>query len=262
MPGSAPCVAVLGLGEAGSLVAADLLAAGVRVRGYDPAVDPAEHGVEACQGEADAARGAAVVLSVNSATEAGVALANGLPGVGPDAIWADLNTADRATKERLADAAAKADLAFVDVALMSPVPGRGLGTPMLVSGVAAQRYAELMSPLGAQVTTLPGPAGVAATRKLVRSVFFKGMAAAVIEALAAARSAGCEDWLRGNIADEFERAGPATVDRIEDGTYRHAVRRAEEMKAASELLEDLRVPARIARAAWESLEEIVRSSDR
>ena len=34
-------IAVLGLGEAGSVIARDLLAAGVQVRGYDPAVTAA-----------------------------------------------------------------------------------------------------------------------------------------------------------------------------------------------------------------------------
>jgi 3-hydroxyisobutyrate dehydrogenase-like beta-hydroxyacid dehydrogenase len=50
------------------------------------------------------------------------------------------------------------------------------------------------------VDVLPGPPGAAAARKLVRSVFYKGLAAAVTEALRAARAAGCEPWLRDNIA--------------------------------------------------------------
>ena len=37
---------------------------------------------------------------------------------------------------------------------------------------------------------LDGPAGLAAARKLLRSVFYKGMAASIVEALDAARAAG------------------------------------------------------------------------
>ena len=51
-----------------------------------------------------------------------------------------------------------------------------------------------------------GEAGAAAARKLVRSVFYKGLAAAVTEALRAARAAGCEQWLR-QLAEEQGAAG-------------------------------------------------------
>ena len=62
-------IAVLGLGEAGSAIARDLVAAGVVVRGYDPAVT-AGPGITDTPGEAEAARGADLVLSVNSAKAA------------------------------------------------------------------------------------------------------------------------------------------------------------------------------------------------
>ncbi len=139
---------------------------------------------------------------------------------------------------------------------MSPVPGNGLRTPMLASGPAAGRFAGIVGALGATVQVLPGPPGVAATRKLVRSVFYKGMAAAVIEALRAARAAGCEDWLRENIAQELASASTETLDRLEQGSVRHARRRAEEMTAAAELLTDLRIPARVATASARWLEQL------
>jgi 3-hydroxyisobutyrate dehydrogenase-like beta-hydroxyacid dehydrogenase len=183
-----PVIAVLGLGEAGSAIAADLVAAGARVRGYDPAVTAAE-GITDTAGEADAARGADLVLSVNSAKAAVEALAAGLAGLRPDALWADLNTASPGTKRQLAGIAAAAGVPFADVAMMAPVPGRGLRVPMLASGPGAARYAGVLTPLGANVEVYDGPAGLAASKKLLRSVFYKGMAAAVTEALEAARAA-------------------------------------------------------------------------
>ena len=104
---------------------------------------------------------------------------------------------------------------------------------------------------------LAGPPGTAAARKLVRSVFYKGLAAAVIEALAAARAAGCEEWLRGNIAAELAAAGPATLDRLETGSVRHARRRADEMAAAAGLLGELGIPARITRASEDWLRDLI-----
>ena len=119
---------------------------------------------------------------------------------------------------------------------MSPVPGKGLRTPMLVSGEAADRYAELLAGLGADVAVQPGPVGTAISRKLLRSVFYKGLAAAVVEALRGAEAAGCADWLRGNIAAELAGFDERTVDRLVDGTHTHARRRADEMAAATEQL--------------------------
>src|ERR1700745_3242908 len=95
-----PVVAVLGLGEAGSPIAAGLVAAGAVVRGFDPRVRPGP-GVTACTGDADTCRGAAVVVSLTCAHEAEEALVAALPGVGPGTIYADLNTASAQAKLHL-----------------------------------------------------------------------------------------------------------------------------------------------------------------
>ncbi len=85
--GNTLVIAVLGLGEAGSVIARDLIAAGaldrgsaagVLVRGYDPAVAAAEPVIDTGS-EAEAARGAHLVLSVNSAKAAVDAFRAGLP---------------------------------------------------------------------------------------------------------------------------------------------------------------------------------------
>ena len=260
--GPAVVVAVLGLGEAGSRIAADLAGAGATVRGFDPLVPAGSiAGVQACAGDADACRGASLVLSLTCAHEAEDALASALPGIGDSAIYADLNTASSQLKARLAERAAGAGIAFTDVALMSPVPVNGLGTPMLSCGPAADRFARVVGRLGGTVEVLPGPPGTAAARKLVRSVFYKGLAAAVTEALRAARAAGCEDWLRQNIRQELSNASPATVDRLEQGSVRHARRRADEMNAAAELLTGLGIPARVASASAQWLEQLMAEQD-
>jgi len=171
----------------------------------------------------------------------------------PDAVWADLNTASPGAKRELAGIAAAHGVPFTDIAIMAPVPGRGLAVPMLASGAAAARTAELLRRLGASVEVMDGDAGLAAERKLLRSVFFKGMSAAVVEALAAGRAAGCEEWLREVIVTELTAAGASTVDRLVTGTHRHSVRRTAEMAAAAEMLGELGVPSDVAVAARDQL---------
>ncbi|WP_210584511.1 NAD(P)-dependent oxidoreductase [Streptomyces sp. GESEQ-35] len=250
-------IAVLGLGEAGGAIAGDLVAAGARVRGYDPKVS-APPGVVDTGSEAEAAAGSDLVLSVNSASDAVDALRAGLAGASPDSLWADLNTASPALKRHLGEIAGDSGIDFVDVSLMATVPGRGLRTAMLASGPGSARYAGLLRPLGADVDVLDGPAGLAAERKLLRSVFYKGLAAAAVEALDAARAAGCEDWLREIIAEELTRADATTLDRLVEGSRRHAVRRTAEMKAAADMLGDLDVPPLIATASRDLLRRLSR----
>jgi 3-hydroxyisobutyrate dehydrogenase-like beta-hydroxyacid dehydrogenase len=248
-------IAVLGLGEAGSAIGRDLVVAGADVRGYDPRPITVD-GVARRGSEAEAVGDADLVLSLNSSHDAMTALENALPALRPGTIWADLNTASPGLKVALAERAAERDVRVVDVALMSPVPGKGLRTPMLVSGEAAGRYVELLAGLGADAEVQPGPVGTAISRKLLRSVFYKGLAAAVVEALRGAEAAGCADWLRGNIAAELAGLDERAVDRLVDGTHAHARRRADEMAAATEQLEELGVTARIAPAARDLLVEL------
>ncbi|WP_306209221.1 NAD(P)-dependent oxidoreductase [Actinoplanes sp. RD1] len=248
-------IAVLGLGEAGAEIARDLVAAGADIHGYDPRCTPPD-GVTACENETRAVRDAVLVLSVNSSHDAVPALVNALPGLAPGTVWADLNTAAPAAKAGLAGLCAPHGVVVADVALMAPVPGKGLRTPMLVSGEGATRYEAIMSGLGADVTIQPGPAGEAISRKLLRSVFYKGLAAAVMEALAAGEAAGCGDWLRANIAAELAGFDQHAVDRLVDGSLRHARRRADEMAAASDQLRELGVRPRIAEAARDLLSDL------
>src|SRR3954470_23431078 len=115
-------VAVLGLGEAGSAIAADLVAAGVTVRGYDPAVQGVES-VEDFGSEALAARGADVVLSVNSASAAVEAARVAATELRSGQVFADLNTAAPALKREVGSIVEPTGAAFADVALLRPVPG-------------------------------------------------------------------------------------------------------------------------------------------
>ena len=243
-------IAVLGIGEAGSAIIGDLLAARVDVRAYDPRVS-APPGAVACRDEADAAQGADLVLSVNSAADSVAAARVGGSACRPGAIWADLNTAAPERKLEV-EAILPQFVETADVALMAPVPGRGLRTPMIASGPGGASVASVLVPLGASVSVLAEPVGSAARRKLLRSVFFKGMSAAVTESITAAEACGLGAWMREEITRSLVDAGEGTVDRLEEGSRRHAVRREHEMSAAVAMLHGLGVPPRISAAseAW------------
>src|SRR3954465_1483806 len=188
-------IAVLGLGEAGGRIAADLAAAGCTVRGWDPA--RAIDGIANATSDVDAVGAADVVLSLNAASAA-LAVAQGVAGaLRSDAVYADLNTAAPALKREVAGAV---PVAFADVALVGVVPSTGLRTATLASGAGAERFAQLFRPLGMPVDVVGAEPGDAAGLKLLRSVFMKGIAAAAVESLEAAEAAGVAGRGRAEIA--------------------------------------------------------------
>jgi 3-hydroxyisobutyrate dehydrogenase-like beta-hydroxyacid dehydrogenase len=244
-----PAIAVLGLGEAGGAIAADLARTGTRVLGFDPARDPPD-GVEATADAPSAVEPAEIVVSINSATVALEVAETVAPALRSGSLYADLNTGPPALKRAVAAAVEPA--AFADVALMEPVPDWGARTPSLASGEGAVRFAAAFERFGMPVTTVGPEPGAAAARKLARSVFMKGQAAAIGEALEAAQRLGCEEWLYKNIESSMTAADGRLLRRLVEGSRRHAGRRVDEMAAAVAMLEELGVEPRVAAAseAW------------
>jgi 3-hydroxyisobutyrate dehydrogenase-like beta-hydroxyacid dehydrogenase len=234
-------VAVLGLGEAGGRIAADLVAAGCNVRGWDPVRQLA--GIPGAPSDCAAVRGADVVLSLTTAAFALEAAARVAGELTDDAVYADLNTAAPLLKRQLA---AALPVRFADVALIGTVPASGLTTPTLASGAGAERFAALFRPLGMPVDVVGASPGEAAGLKLLRSVFMKGVAAAAIESLEAARLAGAEERVHADIAGVI---GEPLLERFLSGSRAHAARRVDEMNAAAAYVEELGVEPRIASAA-------------
>jgi 3-hydroxyisobutyrate dehydrogenase-like beta-hydroxyacid dehydrogenase len=244
-----PAIALLGLGEAGGAIAADLARTGARVLGFDPVRD-APDGVEAATDAVGAVEPAEIVVSVNSAAVALELAETVAPALGPGRLYADLNTGAPGLKRAVAATVKPA--AFADVALMEPVPDWGVRTPSLASGEGAARFAAAFERFGMPVTTVGPEPGAAAARKLARSVFMKGQAAAIGEALEAAQRLGCEEWLYKNIESSMTAADGRLLRRLVEGSRRHAGRRVDEMSAAVAMLEELGVEPRVAAAseAW------------
>jgi 3-hydroxyisobutyrate dehydrogenase-like beta-hydroxyacid dehydrogenase len=254
-------VALLGLGEAGSVLAGDLVAAGASVRGFDPVTAGEIAGLDRADDPRAAVAGSDVVLSVTAASAAIEAAGSAADGLRAGQVYADLNSSGAALKRAVAEVVAPTGAQFADVALMGVVPREGLRTPALVSGPGARAFAERLGPLGMPVEVLGEEPGAAATRKLLRSVFMKGLAASCLESLRAARAAGCEDWMREEIAGVLERGDDALLERLVAGSARHATRRIGEVADARELLAELGIEPRVTQAAGGWLAQLQREGN-
>lgn len=242
-------VAILGLGEAGSLYSAGFLASGWQVSGFDPADVATPAGVDRFDSVADAVRDAQLVLSLTSAKVAARAAADAAPHLADSTVYVDMNSASPAVKAGVAEAVGVADgVLFADVAVIGSVPARGSKTELVISGSGSARAAEFFAALGAPVDDIGGLPGDASRRKLLRSSFMKGLGALIVEASEAGRVAGAEQWVRDQIAAELAD-GYTALDRLHNGTVKHAQRRAVEAAASAELLDEIGVAAVLARAA-------------
>jgi 3-hydroxyisobutyrate dehydrogenase-like beta-hydroxyacid dehydrogenase len=231
--------AILGLGEAGGALAADLIAREATVFGWDPEPKNIPEGVHFMAGNQEAVSQADIILSVNWARVSIEVATEILPVLGPHQLYADMNTASPNTKKQIANLLHPSGALFADVAIMAPVLPRGIGTSTMVSGLGAEKYQELMAPYGMPVAIVDNKPGSAATRKLLRSVFYKGLAAVIIEAQEAARQLECEAWLREQILAIIP--DEQIIERMIDGSRIHAERRIHEMAAVSDMLREIGV---------------------
>ncbi|TAE22985.1 MAG: NAD(P)-dependent oxidoreductase [Cytophagales bacterium] len=255
-------IAILGLGEAGSHFANDLAQLGITVTGYDPAPKRALHeAVVLKNSNAEAVLGADIILSVNLSAVAEAVALEVASVLQPGQFYAEMNTASPDTKRAVGAIIEPPGALAVDVAIMAPVPPKGIQTPFLVSGPGANRFAEKLFPLGLDITVLSDEMGEAATRKLLRSIVYKGIAAVIGEAVAAGQSFGLEPYIREQIGSVIGGNDPDVgrdlIDRFLEGSKTHALRRSHELEAVVEMLEARSVEAVMSRATLTSLKNLI-----
>ncbi len=250
-------VAVLGLGEAGSHFANDLVAFGVNVSGYDPEPKKALHpDIRIAGTNAEAARDADLILSVNMASVALEVANDVLPVLTKGQIFVDMNTASPRTKIEVASILAKTEALVVDVAIMAPVPLKGINSPFLASGPGAVALFEMLRPLNLNINVLNDKVGDAATHKLLRSIVYKGFAAVIGEAINASQAMGLEQYMREQISSLIG-GNDELINRFIEGSKIHALRRSHELEAVVSMLLNHQVEPVMSRATLKSLQNLI-----
>jgi 3-hydroxyisobutyrate dehydrogenase-like beta-hydroxyacid dehydrogenase len=119
-------------------------------------------------------------------------------------LYADINSASPQVKRDIGAVIAPTGALFVDTAVMALVPQHRHKVPMAVSGTGARRFAELLAPCGMDITYINDQAGSSSAIKMLRSIFIKGLAALLLEALTASRKAGVEREIMESIRETVE----------------------------------------------------------
>jgi 3-hydroxyisobutyrate dehydrogenase len=196
-------VAVLGIGAMGHGMAASALRAGIPTivwnRTPAPTRDLAELGADVAGTAADAARRAAMVVTMVTDTDAVIAIARDqgmLAALAPGAIWVQMSTIGVAGTERVAAMveAERPEVTLLDAPVSgSREPAEQGQLTIFASGPeqARPRVAALFAALG-QRTIWVGAVGAGSRLKLVNNTLVAFAAEAVANAVALARRLGLE----------------------------------------------------------------------
>ena len=233
---------IIGFGEVGGIFARDLAARGAAVGAFDVA-PPAQARTEAAGWAASSAHGAArgagvVVVSVTagSALDAMRSLRGGL-GHAPFVL--DVNSISPATKQEAARIVEAAGGRYVEAAVMTSVPPKGLRSPMLLGGPHVAAFMAAVAPLGMDLTDYAPDIGRASSVKMCRSVMIKGLEALTTECLLAARHYGVEADVLRTLGDTLPHPDwPGLARYVISRALIHGKRRAEEMREVARTVED------------------------
>jgi len=260
--------ALIGFGEAGSILGEDLVAAGHEVAMYDVLLDsPSGRSlmlekarrvrVRAANTFEDAVAGASIVISAVTAASSSDVAAKAARVLRAGQVLLDINSVSPAKKLANAALVEAVGADYVEAAVMAPVPPQRLRVPMLLGGPRAAEVAQVLRDVGMNATVLSDKIGVASAVKMCRSIVIKGLEALTLESMLAARKFGAEQEVLASLNGTFPSMGwtGKLPDYLISRVAEHGLRRASEMREVARTLSDVGVDpvmaaATAARQEW------------
>jgi len=252
-----PRLALIGFGEVGQTLHADLTQAGFTdIVVHDrlladaasaPARAAAQTGARTTPDIASACQDRDLVISAVTAGEAVNVALEAAPHLA-EAFFLDLNSVAPQTRQAQAALIDR----YVEAAVMAPIAPRRIRTPILLGGPHATAILPLLGRLGFSAEVFGDAVGGPSAVKLSRSVFVKGLEAIVTESLASARHYGVEAQVLASLSNTIPHPDwPALARYLLTRPLVHGQRRSEEMAEAAVMLEAAGLPSPMARATVE-----------
>lgn len=252
-------IALIGFGEVGTILAEDLGAAGCAVTFYDLKLDdPTARGALLVCAErvnarvapslADALRGASLVFSVVTADQSLAAASAAAAHLQAGQTFVDMNSVSPQTKQASAARVQQSGAAYVEAAVMAPVPPQRLRVPVLLGGASAPQVEARLNALGMRTQAVADTIGYASAVKLCRSIMIKGMEALCVQSMLAARQFGVQDRVLASLHASFPGVGwdSGYEGYLIGRVLEHGKRRSEEMREAAAMLEGLQMDGSLA----------------
>ena len=244
-------IALIGFGEAGSILGSDLVVAGCDVSMYDILLDEAttrpamltraaNAHVRPHDSFAAAVTGADLVISAVTASSSGEVATLAGRHLQAGQIFLDINSVSPGKKQSSCRAVEASGADYVESAVMAPVPPYRLKVPMLLGGRRAEAVAVQLARIGLKAQAISNEIGVASAVKMCRSVVIKGLEALAVESMRAARHFGAEKQVLASLSETFPGMGwdKDLPDYLISRVAEHGRRRAAEMREVARTLQD------------------------
>jgi 3-hydroxyisobutyrate dehydrogenase-like beta-hydroxyacid dehydrogenase len=256
-------IGFLGFGEAGSLIATGLVAAGAQdVVAYDIAQDisplvreRAERiGVRLVADPAALAADADVIVSAVICSQSEAAADSIAPALRPDMFLLDINSTAAGAKQRNAERVAASGAAYVDVAVMANASSDLTRLPLLLAGPRAHEVVGLLDPAPIVADVVSEVPGDAARIKMFRSLFVKGLEALSLEAMMACFPSGVHEQVLASFEDSFGHFSfGGLVRHLIERHAVHGARRADELEEVALSLREVGVEPLMAEAGHQRM---------
>ena len=258
---------VLGFGEAGSTIASGLASDGLegirvwqRLPGSDAVREAGRQAGLSVTDNLEDVVGASDLLVSLVAPEAALEVAQQAAPWVRGKYYLDLNTVTPGTTMRIDEAVSEHGGRFVGGAIMGPLKAEQHHVTILISGPHARRVEAILKEWADGVRAIGNRVDLASSVKMIRSVYTKGLEAAVVEMMIAAHLVGCTHEVLGSTEDLLEldpfklrfRAMAAEIVREQ---VPHAARRAREMEQVVATLEELGVRPMTATSSLQRLRQ-------
>jgi 3-hydroxyisobutyrate dehydrogenase-like beta-hydroxyacid dehydrogenase len=263
-------IAIIGFGEAGSILGTDLAKGGQRVATYDILMDSAPTramllerartaGAHPADSIAACIADAELIISAVTATASTEVARAAARSLRPGQFFLDINSVSPATKRDNAVLVESSGADYVEAAVMAAVPPQRLAVPMLLGGARAAALEPLLRRLGLSVSTVAEQVGTASAIKMCRSILIKGLEALSVECLLAARAFGAEDRVLASLARTYPDMGwdQQLPDYLVSRVAEHGRRRAAEMREVAATLRDIGLDPLMATATAERQQWLV-----
>jgi len=221
-PPITPAIAFLGIGRMGQPMAANLARAGLRVQAWNRTASRAAalipDGATVGGSPAAAAEGAGVIITMladGAATEHAATGPDGFLTAAAGAIWVQMATIGIEWTARLADAAARHGVTFVDAPVSGSQGPAEAGQLVILASGPAQAHDVLVPVFAAlgRATVWLGPAGDGTRAKLVLNSWLADITETTAETLTFARRLGLDPAVVVGLLEQTPLGSPYAIQK-------------------------------------------------
>jgi len=200
-------------------------------------------------------KGSDLIITVTTADAALATAREVLPWLRKGMIYADFNSASPMVKKKIAKIIEAKGASFVDGVIMTTPSIDKHKAKIFLSGNGAQRFSDFGLNWGMNLTIVGDKPGQAATIKMIRSIFAKGIEVLLIEAFHAAEKYGITEHVFDSLKDFLtNRSFDELVNVLVVSDVSHALRRSYEMEDVVKTLKEVNVNAIMSEAIKSKLE--------